>query len=116
VGTLKTALQNYGDAPCEQPKVALIALTVRNKDTFEQFLHHTQEAALLLEDIELGFPATSFSRQWKIWNLVEMLKYSALHMYNLMLMSNSRYLYIVRKLKAKRRKQHIQSRRIPFSI
>jgi len=60
VGTLKIALQNYGDGPCEQPKVALIALTIRNKDTFEQFLNHTQEAALLLEDIELEFHATSF--------------------------------------------------------
>ncbi|KAF8808016.1 hypothetical protein BYT27DRAFT_7190107 [Phlegmacium glaucopus] len=53
VGTLKIALQT-------QPKVALIALTVRNKATFEKFLNHAREASLLLEDIELGFHATSF--------------------------------------------------------
>lgn len=42
VGTLKIALQTYTDASCKQPKVALIALTVRNKDTFGQFLNHAR--------------------------------------------------------------------------
>jgi len=42
VGTLKIALQPYDNVPCEQPRVALIALTVRNKATFEQFLNHAR--------------------------------------------------------------------------
>ena len=78
VGTLKIALQTDTDAPYKQPKVALIALTVRNKDTVELFLNHsrgilklflklnaqylprqTSEAALHLEDLELGFHVPS---------------------------------------------------------
>jgi len=59
VGTLKIALQTYTDTPCKQHKFALIALTVRNTDTFEQFLNHTREAALHLEDMELGFNTPS---------------------------------------------------------
>lgn len=47
VGTLKIALQTYTDAPCKQSKVALIALTVRNTDTFEQFLNHTRGILML---------------------------------------------------------------------
>ena len=52
VGTLKIALQTYTGAPCKQPKVALIALTVRNKDTFEQFLNHTRGILILFLKVE----------------------------------------------------------------
>jgi len=58
--TLKIALQTFDNVPCKQPNFALIALMIRNKDTFEQFLSHAREAALHLEDLELGFHVPSF--------------------------------------------------------
>jgi len=60
VRTLKIALQTFDNTPWKQPNFALIALMIRNKDTFEQFLNHTRESALHLEDLELGFHVPSF--------------------------------------------------------
>jgi len=60
IGTIKLALQPRGYLVSDSPKLALLALTMRNEETMAKFLDHAQSAGLLVVDLPFEFNRTPF--------------------------------------------------------
>ncbi|PPQ64306.1 hypothetical protein CVT26_002189 [Gymnopilus dilepis] len=72
IGTLRIALQSIG--PGDRSKVALIALTLRNESTMQQFISHVRDSSFSIQEIDVGFRTTSFSETVEANNYPENVK------------------------------------------
>lgn len=60
IGTIKLALQPQSQLVSDSPKLALVALTVRNGETMAKFLDDAQSAGLLVVGLAFEFDRTPF--------------------------------------------------------